>query len=291
MGLFDFFKKETKVYGTDYKIKYVVRTSKYKSFIEHGTIESLELQKDKYFNNDWAVERVYDIDGSYNNDLTIKYTDETGYDDLFEVSRQFTTDHRLADIQEYNIDYLYHITHIDNLNSIIENGLMAHNNEYVKKRIDNENVNENRNRKEPIFGKSIHDYVPLYFNPKNPMLYVNKEIQENIVILAVTNRLWIDCLWDENEPIFTDGNAASNSTKFYCNLDDLNNLDWDCIKSDKWTNYNDGKRKIMAEVLIADHISSDYIEIIYCFNEKAKEKIDSLNDYIHSKVDRTMYFN
>lgn len=291
MGFFNFFKNEKKVYDSDYKINYLVRTSKYKSFRSYGTIGEIEEEIDKYIDNYWAIESIYNEDGSYNNELTIKYSEETRYDDLFNGNTHFTTDHNLYKIQKYNINYLYHITHIDNLKSIIDNGLLAHNNKYVKRKIDNEDVNEHRSRKEPLYGKSIHNYVPLYFNPKNPMLYVNKELQKNIVILEFTNTLMLNNMITENISIFTDGNASVKSTNFYNNLNDLEKLDWDCIYSKKWTNYNDGKRKVMAEVLVENYISSDYIENIYCYDKESKEKINSLNNYICVVIDKTKYFD
>ena len=67
------------------------------------------------------------------------------------------------------------MTHINNLDSIIRNGLYPHNNTYKKTDISNVDVNDRRVRLEPIYHKQIHSYVPFYFNPRNAMLYRNQK--------------------------------------------------------------------------------------------------------------------
>ncbi len=95
-------------------------------------------------------------------------------------------------LEKYKINYLYHMTHKDNLENILRYGLKSHNEakkeNLNKVDISDNQVNDRRSRKEPIFNRSIHDYVPLYFNPKNPMLFVRKGLQNDIVILATESK-------------------------------------------------------------------------------------------------------
>ena len=87
-------------------------------------------------------------------------------------------------LNRFGIYYLYHLTHKDNLENILRYGLQSHNlahqNNLIKKDISNKDVNKRRQKRDPIYKKSIHDYVPLYFNPRNPMMYVRKNIQNDI---------------------------------------------------------------------------------------------------------------
>ena len=89
----------------------------------------------------------------------------------------------LSICENYGIKGLYHMTHIDNLQSIFQNGLLSHtnarNNNFMKGDIANNDVNNRRSGLEPIYNRPIHDYTPLYFNPRNPMLYVRKNIQKD----------------------------------------------------------------------------------------------------------------
>lgn len=70
-------------------------------------------------------------------------------------------------IRKYGINYLYHMTHIDNLESIFKYGLLSHNEAHrrglVKVDISMQAAQEWR--------KKVHNYVPFYFSPRNTMLY------------------------------------------------------------------------------------------------------------------------
>jgi len=92
-------------------------------------------------------------------------------------------------LDSFAIKYLYHMTHKDNLERILQSGLKSHNyarrNNLMQNDIANNEVNDRRSRIEPIYNRSLHDYVPLYFNPKNSMLFVRRNIQDNIIILAL----------------------------------------------------------------------------------------------------------
>lgn len=66
----------------------------------------------------------------------------------------------------------------------------------------------------------------MYINPRNPMLYVKKEIQNDIIIICFERSL----IYNKGS-IFTDGNAVNFPTKFYNNLEDLNKINWQCLNS------------------------------------------------------------
>lgn len=73
---------------------------------------------------------------------------------------------------------LYHITHINNLSSIIkQGGLQSHitiQQQGIKyKDVANQDIQSRRNRTKIPLGPGgiLHDYVPFYFAPRSPMLY------------------------------------------------------------------------------------------------------------------------
>ena len=70
---------------------------------------------------------------------------------------------RYSFFELYGIDYVYHMTSVYNLPMILKYGLLPHGNRYVSKGIDNKEVNNRRNRKEPIYNKLIHDFVPFNY--------------------------------------------------------------------------------------------------------------------------------
>lgn len=196
-------------------------------------------------------------------------------------------------LDSFRIDHLYHMTHKSNLQSILQNGLLSHNQakngRLTQVDISDNQVNNRRSKRDPIYQRSIHDYVPLYFNPKNPMLYKRGNIQNDIIILAIDRNL----LYQENT-IFTNGNAAAVATSFYSNPNDLSNLNWACINSEYWNDIVDGKRIKCSEVLIYPSIPTTAIRKIYCNNQKTNQFVKSnLDKYstIDVEIKPNLYFS
>lgn len=206
-------------------------------------------------------------------------------DDLIKKYKDLVNNQNIELLNNSGIEYLYHMTHIDNLSSILENGLYPHANNLQKIDISDCDVNSRRSRLEPIFAKSIHSYVPFYFNPKNAMLYVRRNIQNNIVILKIKKELLL-----ENNVLFTDGNASCVDTNFFDNLVDLDKLNWQCINDNNWCNYIDGRRIKMSEVLVPDYVSVDSIEGIICNNTQIKSEIEKLQSDIDIYLDNRNKF-
>jgi hypothetical protein len=145
----------------------------------------------------------------------------------------------------------------------------AHKKKLVQRDISDNEVNDRRNSKEPKNNRKIHDYVPLYFNPRNPMLYRRKDWQDSIVILEIDSRF----IYQKNS-LFTNGNAASNSTCFYNDLSNLDKVDLPFVLGNGyWTDYPDGKRKKCAEVLVYPIIQKLYIKKLHCKNTQIMDKV------------------
>ena len=198
-------------------------------------------------------------------------------------------------LNDLKINAFYHMTHINNLDSIIRNGLYPHNNTYKKTDISNVDVNDRRVRLEPIYHKQIHSYVPFYFNPRNAMLYRNqKKFGNSIVILQFKNSLI-----DINNSIITNANASADNTLFTSNVNhlyDQNFINLSNVFADSWNNYGNPnyqiKQTMMAELLIPIVVKNNYIEKIICMDFQMKKFIDS-NIYtngINVVVDREKYF-
>ena len=180
--------------------------------------------------------------------------------------------------QKYGFSSLDHMTHIDNLDSIFKYGLLAHNNSYKQVDISNKDVNLRRKVKENIYGRSIHDYVPFYFNPRNAMMYKNRN--EQVVILAFNKSL----LYQKNA-LFTDRNAATRNVKFYNNLQDLDKINWNIVTSQSWNGKPEYVKQIMmAEVLVYNKVPINYLMGIYCKDESMKQYLMQKYNLSSSKV-------
>lgn len=97
------------------------------------------------------------------------------------------------------------------------------------------------------------------------MLYVRRDMQEDIILLGVNPRLLL-----EPSTIFSDGNAAAASTKFYCDTALLDEIPWNIIKAFYWTNFEDGTRIKYAEVLVYRKIAVQNILKIFCYSGKQR---------------------
>lgn len=172
---------------------------------------------------------------------------------------------------------VYHMTHVQNLPTIGRHGLLAHNNRYQQKDISNRTVNNLRhNIIEPVFNRSIHDYVPFYFNPRNAMLYrVQKDYASNIVILEFSSEILL-----QDNALFTTGNAACHKTKFSNNIEDLATMNWNIIFQRSWYGYGEHvKRAMMSEVLVYQHQALNMLEAINC---QTNQVADFLNNKYNS---------
>lgn len=163
--------------------------------------------------------------------------------------------------------YLYHLTHVDNLESIIRcNGCLSYNEKQIRD-IDHLNIAYNhiqeRRARKPVLcgpGGVLHDYVPFFFAPRPPMLYtINlgnvdnySDGQQSLIYLLTTAQAISEseCGW-----VFTDGHGTMAFTDFYDTYENLDEVDWDVMESRYWNDtksYPDRKRRRQAEFLIKD---------------------------------------
>jgi len=177
---------------------------------------------------------------------------------------------------------LYYITHINNLPSILEKGILCH------RKIEEERINFTpiydaeivASRKEKIVaeGRCLWDFVNLYFQPRNAMLYrvlffssLNKE---DIVIIGLKGSIL------ENENIFiTTGNAASPNTEIISSINAKKYLKSIREKTDKewWASADGSKREMMAECLIPEMVAPENISEIYVSNDKALTEVKRIS--------------
>ncbi len=244
--------------------------------------EKIRLAKETINKWNWFDET------EYRRQLVLKERQE------LERQKKIQEQNRKADfLKSFGIEYLYHMTHKNNLQNILQNGLQSHNNarnnQLTQVDIADNQVNDRRARLEPIYSRSIHDYVPFYFNPKNPMLYRRSNLQNDIVILAIDKNL----LYQQNI-LFTNGNAAANATSFFKNPEQLNQLNWCCINADYWNDIIDGKRIKCSEVLVYPNVATSSIKKIFCNNIGTKQFVESkINNHpnISVEIKANLYFS
>ncbi len=172
----------------------------------------------------------------------------------------------------------YYICHVSNIESILENGIFARaqiEEEEIKHTdIHNPQVLARRDKEVPS-GKNLREYVNLYFQARNAMLYrlIHNFGREDIVVLSIKSSVI-----ELEGSYFTDRNAATHAAEFYSDIKKLNRIDKKILKNEYWTDSDDTKQKMMAEVLVADKISPDNIIAIYLL-----QKNDTIKKLAESK--------
>ena len=121
-------------------------------------------------------------------------------------------------------------------------------------------------------GSLVGEYVPFYFCPRSVMLYIlhkgnlpgldYQEGQEPIVTLAADLAAVID--WADRAGVrwaYSSSNAGAAYTRFWADLDHLDELAWDDIRADDWRDRQVKERK-QAEFLVHDFFPWELIEEI-----------------------------
>lgn len=183
------------------------------------------------------------------------------------------------------LKYAFRLTHIDNIQYILSHGLVRsvstlRDENYVPIG-DVQVIQIRKDRK--YHGYCLSDYMPFYFGPRSPMLYViqhgfngvRKVAPENIVYCVV--RIG-DIIKNNINCIFTDGHALSSLTNYY-SKNELAILDrfikYDDVYSAYWNSEMDIdlKRRKEAELLINDDLPVQYIRGFVVYNETAKTRL------------------
>jgi len=189
---------------------------------------------------------------------------------------------------------LYYISPLGNLCSILQHGILCHDNADIqfpnRKRIENTRVYEIRK------SKGLSKYANLYINPRNPMLFqVYKGLKRKVVVLGV-NAL----VMNKKGVMVSICNAASNIA-IICAPDkliieelfnDIRNIRyWDDVPNYPVNKYLKSMKNIsgvpssisfssrniiMSEVLILDRVPKKYIASVYVPSEKMKSDVIDL---------------
>ena len=169
-------------------------------------------------------------------------------------------------MQALNIRALYYITHIENLPSILEKGILSH------ERIRAEGVQNKpiylmhlvnkRREKYTSDRKRLWHYANLFFQPRNPMLFsvIKSKGKQNLTVLRISNTVL------QGQGIFiTDGIASNKLTRIYSRSEGLEVLQaqQEMFQSGSWISWNHSdkvKRQLMAECLVPNQVNPKDIQ-------------------------------
>ncbi len=203
---------------------------------------------------------------------------------------------------------IYHITHIDNLPSIVENeGLLSHTASCRKgirhTSIAHQNIQDRRAfRKVPCgLGGVLHDYVPFYFAPRSPMLYtisrgnvVGYNQGQTPVIYLVSSAEAVEAA--DLPFVGADGHAVMEYTGFFDDLSSLEyEIDWEIMAANFWANDEDGdrdrKRRRQAEFLVHNFFPWRLVTKIGVINTTIQAQVQGILQNVNYKPPVRVYSN
>ena len=174
--------------------------------------------------------------------------------------------------------HFYSIMPIENIPSVVENGILSYNNAKKIKHVSIalDEVQRIRNNKTVDGGMPLHDYVNLYFDFHNPMLYKRKDEAEKLCILAISVQVL-----DLDGVMVTDQNAAKWTAKFMVPELGISEIDFSQVFAIDWNDSDyyvkQQKRAIKcAEILVPQYVEYEYIKGAYVLNEGVRYKMEEM---------------
>jgi len=182
---------------------------------------------------------------------------------------------------------VFHITHLDNLSSILTRGLLS------KQSMDREGLPyrdislvtaQQRRRQRTVraskrgesldgFDRELHEMVPFYFNPRNAMLYLRQKEGLALGVIEVP----VEAICDGNRLLaFSNGNMASSTSTSSCTFDELPRVPWTDVNARSWNDPDyerkaDLRHRTCAEFLVTPSIPEDLITKIHVADVRAAQ--------------------
>ena len=188
---------------------------------------------------------------------------------------------------------LYYIAPIENIPSIMEDGILCHN---LAERVQHHSialtvVQERREGKRIPQGKFLHDYVNLYFNARNPMLYLRKARYAEICVLEIEATIL-----SLTGVVVSDMNASRDLCKFMSPDEALKKLNFDMIYARYWTHPADPleeyqhKGLVCAEVLVPGVVHFDRVMKAYVAEDEGADRLLSSGFSKPVTIEPDMFF-
>lgn len=184
---------------------------------------------------------------------------------------------------------IYHIVHIDKLQSIINSGGLLSDSEVIRQGLNGTNIGMNSIKQRRLNELTLSTYpdlfvgqcVPFYFCSRSVMLYMmhmgnSPDItyqggQDSIIHLEAD--LMSSIAWANSNGrrwVFTSSNAGSRYFEDFNDLTYLNQIDWSVINSSKWSHARDKKQ---AEFLCEHSFEWSLIHRIGVSNQTVYQQV------------------
>ncbi len=188
---------------------------------------------------------------------------------------------------------LFYITAIENISSILQIGLLSYNRALAlaHRSVAMPEVQDLRENKRVPNGMPLHDYVNLYFDARNPMMYTLKNDASNLCVVGVS-----PTLLERGDVVLSDRNAASGYARFGSSPSALALINKDLVFANTWNCPADPveywRRKTIkcAEALAPHLVEANYIQGVYVCSLEALAQVRTLSPTVKIIVRPSMFF-
>ncbi|MBU0984404.1 MAG: DUF4433 domain-containing protein, partial [candidate division Zixibacteria bacterium] len=187
---------------------------------------------------------------------------------------------------------LHYIVPLSNISSICELGILSHE---KAARLEHESVamdviQQRREAKQIPNGLRLHQYVNLYINARNMMMYKRRGDHLKLAVIRVS-----PAVLDLPDVVIADRNAACDYVRFQASPGGLSHIDRSAVYARSW-NHADPIEKIShgqimcAEVLVPYKVDVAYLEGVYVSCAEAQGKYMALSLPLVSVVNENVFF-
>lgn len=191
-----------------------------------------------------------------------------------------------------DLDELHNICHVNNLASILQNGILSH--ERVKKlshtSVAMPEIQDRRAKVVvPNANRKLHSYANLYFYARNKMMFKINSSHQDLCVIRVDKQILKD-----QRAVIADQNASSNYVRFAPGRDGLRLIDKNTVFARSWKHPNDQIAEwrhgaaMCAELLIPDCVPAIHIKGVYVSCEgtavHVRQEFPNLDVVIHSDL-------
>jgi len=182
--------------------------------------------------------------------------------------------------------YLFRMTHIENIPHILQYGITHINSKNKNpsyKTIGDTSLISTRELFSLPDKTVLGDYIPFYFGPRMPMLYVMQKGYNGVVATNPEDIVYcissIQKITDYNlKYLFTDGHAVDSYSSYFDSNDIVNIktiVDFQAVKATYWRDDSDLdlKRRKEAEFLLSQDLPPGAIIGYYVYNDTTKKQL------------------
>lgn len=195
-------------------------------------------------------------------------------------------------MRQREIKELHNIMPIGNVETVMRYGILCFDraNKLKHASVALNVIQERRDNRRVPDGKALHTYANLYFNARNPMMYLRRGKHNQLYVLRIN-----PSVMDLPGVVVTDGNASSDWTYFGSKIGGLRKLDESRVFAESWTDDNvarywEKKRQICAEVLVPGKVSIEFIMGAYVSGESGLEKLKAVGFQLPIEINEHLFF-